>query len=131
MPRPPSGGELSIAQLERMLQNRRGQLAEKLKERSRLQKKMDQLDRQIRALGGGAVAGRSSERVKNQKSLMQMLESTLRGSGKPMRVGDIAEAVLSGGYRSNSGNFRGIVNQTLIKDKKFTSAGRGLYQLKK
>jgi ribosomal protein L19E len=39
------------------------------------------------------------------------------------------EGVLAAGYRSNSGNFRGIVNQALIKDKRFTSAGRGLYEM--
>src|SRR5437868_10120044 len=110
MPRSPSGSELTIAQLERMLQNRRGQLNQKVKERSKLQKKMDQLDRQIRALGGGASAG--GGRVRNQQSLVQTMEAVLRKSGKPMRVADIMNGALSDGYRSNSGNFRGIVNQT-------------------
>ena len=42
------------------------------------------------------------------------------------------EAVKANGYRSSSDNFRGIVNQTLIKEKKrFTAPSRGLYQLKK
>ena len=50
-----------------------------------------------------------------------------------MKVGDIADAVLATGYRSNSVNFRAIINQTLIKERKrFASAGeRGMYQLKK
>ena len=60
-----------------------------------------------------------------------MIEGVLGKSGKSMKVGDIAEAVQGGGYRTNSANFRGIVNQTLIKDKRFTSAGRGVYQMKK
>jgi hypothetical protein len=51
--------------------------------------------------------------------------------GKPMKVGDITDAAQKAGYRSNSANFRSIVNQTLIKDKRFSSAGRGVYQLKK
>jgi hypothetical protein len=34
-------------------------------------------------------------------------------------------------YRSNGANFRGIVNQTLIKESQFTSVGRGMYRLKK
>jgi hypothetical protein len=46
-------------------------------------------------------------------------------------VGEIVDAVLAGGYHSKSANFRGIVNQTLIKDKRFVSSGRGVYQLKK
>jgi hypothetical protein len=129
MARPSAGGELSIAQLERLLQNRRVQLSAKQKERAKLQKKIDQLDRQIRALGGGG--GTNGERARNTHSLVASIENALRGSSKPMRVGDVAEAVVKAGYRSNSANFRGIVNQTLIKDKRFASAGRGVYQLKK
>ena len=59
------------------------------------------------------------------------MEELLSKSGKPMQVGDILQKVEDAGYHSRSANFRGIVNQTLIKDKRFTSAGRGLYQLKK
>jgi hypothetical protein len=33
------------------------------------------------------------------------------------------------GYRSGSANFRSVVNIALIKEKRFRSAGRGLYQL--
>jgi hypothetical protein len=63
-------------------------------------------------------------------SLVATLESVL-ASGKPMSVGDIVESVQKQGYRSGSANFRAIVNQTLIKEKQFSSAGRGVYQLKK
>ena len=49
-------------------------------------------------------------------SLVEAIETALRG-GKPMRVGDIVDAVQGAGYRSNSDNFRGIVNQTLIKER--------------
>jgi hypothetical protein len=48
-----------------------------------------------------------------------------------MSLGDIVDAVQARGYRSSSANFRGIVNQTLIKESQFTSAGRGMYRLKK
>jgi hypothetical protein len=64
-------------------------------------------------------------------SLVAALESVMK-KGDPMGVGDIVDAVQSSGYRSRSANFRGIVNQTLIKEKKrFSSPGRGMYQLKK
>ena len=60
-----------------------------------------------------------------------MVSTRLRSSGKAMRVGEIVDAVTSTGYRSNSANFRGIVNQTLIKERKrFGQADRGLYELK-
>ncbi len=82
--------------------------------------------------GGGRGRGlMASGRARNDRSLVQTIETVMRGSGKPMRVGEIVEAVQAGGYRSNSANFRGIVNQTLIKERKrFAAAERGLYQLK-
>jgi hypothetical protein len=50
---------------------------------------------------------------------------------KPIRVSEIARRVLERGYQTRSNDFRGIVNQTLIKDSRFVSAGRGMYRLKK
>jgi hypothetical protein len=108
------------------------------KERGKVLRKLDSLDSRIGALGGngGGRRGRGAgsgggTRVRNEKSLTEMIEGVLGKSAKPMKVGDIADAVQKGGYRTNSANFRGIVNQTLIKDKRFGSAGRGLYQMKK
>ena len=70
-------------------------------------------------------------RVRNERSLVECLESVLKDSGKAMQVGDITDKVKACGYRTKSANFRGIVNQTLIKDKRFVSSSRGMYQLKK
>jgi hypothetical protein len=50
--------------------------------------------------------------------------------GQADEVGDILEGVTSSGYRSGSANFRGIINQTLIKDKRFGQVERGVYELK-
>jgi hypothetical protein len=80
-------------------------------------------------MGGSRSRG---GRVRNEKSLTALMGEILGKAGKPMPVGDIVAKVQAAGYRSNSANFRGIVNQTLIKERKqFASAGRGLYQLKK
>ena len=97
--------------------------------------RLQELEADIRRLGGSAGRrGRGGAgggtRARNAKSLIETLEDVLKG-GKPMKVGDIADAAQKTGYRSNSANFRSIVNQTLIKDKRFGSAGRGVYQLKK
>ena len=129
MPRIAAAG-LTISQLESILNGRRSELAKLQKQRGKIARKLAQLDSRIASLGarGGGGAG---SRVRNEKSLNDMIVAVLGKSGKAMGVGDIESAVRSGGYRSNSANFRGIVNQSLIKDKRFTSAGRGLYQLKK
>ena len=140
MARPRANGALTIAQLERMLDNRRREMTDLQRERSKLMQRLDALDRRLGALagsgarfrnGGGGGGGGGGGRSRNAKSLVASMEAVLARSGKPMAVGDIMEAVRAGGYRSNSANFRGIVNQTLIKEKRFTSAGRGIYQLKK
>jgi hypothetical protein len=134
-------GAYSIAQLEQMLNKCKSERQKLERERAKVLRRLQQLDSRIGALGGNGSGrggrggagggGGAGSRVRNEKSLTQMLEGVLGKSSKPMKVGDIANAVRSGGYRTNSANFRGIVNQTLIKDKRFTSAGRGLYQMKK
>ena len=140
MARPASGSAYSIAQLEQMLNKCKSERQKLERERNKVARRLQQLDSRIHALGGngsgrggrgGAGGGGAGSRVRNDKSLIEMIEGVLGKSSKPMKVGDIADAVQGGGYRTNSANFRGIVNQTLIKDKRFTSAGRGLYQMKK
>jgi hypothetical protein len=126
---------MSIAQLEQILAGRKAELNQKQREHSKLLARLQQLEGEIRQLGGSAGRrGRGGfgggSRARNEKSLLETLEDVLK-AGKPMKVGDIADAAQKTGYRSNSANFRSIVNQTLIKDKRFSSAGRGLYQLKK
>ena len=130
---------LTIADLERMLEERRSSVVKLQRKRDELQAKVDELNRQIAAAGGGvngeaspAPAGRGRRgrtaggRVRNAASLGDTIASVMSGKG-PMGVGDILAAVEATGYRSGSANFRGIVNQALIKDQRFQSAGRGSY----
>lgn len=132
MPRGLNKG-LSIAELERMLNERRRGVQKLEKKRATLQRKIDLLDREIASLGGdGAVSGSRAggARGRNNVSLVSALETVLKEKS-PQGVGEIVDAVRAGGYHSKSDNFRGIVNQTLIREKRrFTKAGRGLYELK-
>lgn len=112
------------------METRRLELGRLRKQRAELQRKLDGLDRVIGKIEGGGRMGGGS-RARNSKSLNDTLEEVL-SNGKPMSVGDIVEAVKAAGYRSSSANFRGIVNQTLIKEnKRFAATERGVYQLKK
>jgi hypothetical protein len=128
---------LSIADLERVIATRRAEINKLVRQRSELQKKINGLDRKIERLGGGSVNGSrrggrvsAGGRVLNEHSLNDTIETVLRGNGKPMKVAEIMDGVLATGYRSSSENFRGIINQTLIKDKRFGQASRGVYELK-
>jgi hypothetical protein len=125
---------LSISELERMLSDNRSALQKLRKQRAEAQRRVDAIDREIGKLDGGMGGGRGGRgggRARNGMSLVASLEAALK-KGEPMSVGDIVDAVQAAGYRSSSANFRGIVNQTLIKEKKrFSSPSRGMYQLKK
>ena len=135
MARPRSFNGMTIAEIERMLETRKRAAAKLKRQRVKLEHKLANLDRQIMALDGTRLRGGAGfgagGRPRNERSLVGTLEFVLGKSSKPMRVGDLVDAVLRTGYRTTSDNFRGIVNQTLIKEKQFGSAGRGLYQLKK
>ena len=123
---------MTIAQLEGLLSSRRTRLNQLARDRKKAQSRLDAIDKQIAQLSGRVSGMGGGSRVRNEVSLVQAMQNVLKDAGKPMRVGEIADSVMRGGYRSNSANFRGIVNQTLIKERKnFQSAGRGLYQIKK
>lgn len=125
---------LNIAELERVLEERRSELSKLTRQRSNLEKKLSVIDRKIARVGGAGALGRRrgrGGRARNERSLTETIETVMKGSNKPMKVPDIVDSVVSTGYQSQSANFKGIVNQTLIKDKRFQQVERGVYQLKK
>src|SRR5688500_12454403 len=136
MARPAANTSISLAQLEKLVSARRKQLTKLNKVRSKLLNKLADVDRDIFEISGGASAGGSvggprrgpGSRVKNATSLQDLLVSILGKAGGPMGVGEITEKALASGYKTNSANFRGIVNQTLIKDKRFVSPERSFYK---
>ena len=129
MARPASGTNLTIAQLQRVLGDKQSELNKLQRQRANLRKRIDQIDRQIARVGGGAMNGLrlgSGMRARNERSLLDTIEGVLTKAGKPLSVSAILEGVHATGYRSGSANFRGIVNQTLIKDKRFGQVSRGV-----
>jgi hypothetical protein len=118
-----------------MLRSRRTQLATLQRDREKVQKQLATIDAKIRSLSGGAAikggfAVNAAGRARNSASLIDTMSSLLQKAGKALSVSDILDGVQAAGYRSTSPNFRGIVNQTLIKERKrFANAGRGMYQL--
>ena len=100
------------------------------KQRAKVQRRLDSLDEKIAAITGGGRAVGAGGRARNGTNLPDAIAKVLTGASKSMSVGDIAERALAGGYHSKNANFRGIVNQALVKDKRFVNAGRGVYRLK-
>ena len=133
MPRIADRQRLTLSDLERMIQKRRSEIAALARERDQLINRIAAIDAKLRAVGGkaaGAVLSRSG-RGRNALSLVKTLSNVLSEAKKPLSVGEILGKVQASGYHSNAANFRALINQTLIKQRKlFSNAGRGLYQLK-
>jgi hypothetical protein len=129
MPRGRPKSQPSIADLQAMIREQKAERGKLVKERKKLQGQLDRLDRQLQAFDEGKGAGGVGSRPRNDKSLPEAIAEGLKKNGKAMKIGEIAEAVEESGYQSSSANFRGIVNQTLIKEPRFKQESRGKYKL--
>jgi hypothetical protein len=102
-----------------------------IRKRENLMKRVHSLDSEIAALGialGSRRGVTGRRRPRNDSNLADALVGVLKT--KTLSVTDVAQAVQEAGYVTTSPNFRTIVNQTLIKDKRIKRVGRGLYTAK-
>lgn len=134
MPRPKSSGGGTPSNVLRELSQYRAQL---MAQRAGLDEKLASIDR---ILGGGAPrtpaaapaaakrgrGGRRGRRGPRAGSLKEYILNVLDQAGKPMRVTDIASAVVDAGYKSKNKTLAKSVGIALaqLKVKKY---GRGLY----
>ncbi|MBN8644206.1 MAG: hypothetical protein HUU19_15170 [Phycisphaerales bacterium] len=118
--------KLSTSDIQAELRRRERGVGKLQRQRERLVEKLAALDAQL--LEMGASAGATRRRARNSMTLLDALEKML--TGNVMGVTEVADAVQKAGYRTTSPNFRTIVNQTLIKDKRFKRVGRGKYTVK-
>ena len=107
----------SVADIERILDERKSQLQNLAKRRDQVQKELDKLDDELQSLvGAGGVVGRgrrSRRRVKNETSLRTVVLEILGKNKKGLTLADVADKVAETGYKSNSRNFRNVVYQCL------------------
>lgn len=123
---------LSASALQAELERR---LASLQAHRESLIAEIDALDLEIASFDGGTGSKRRSSRTRsgttrkrpqNSTNLVQALSKLL--TGRTLSVTEMAEEVQQAGYRTSSPNFRTIVNQTLINNKKlFKRVSRGRY----
>jgi len=130
MARIPLAPGLSLSDLERMIQDGRDALRKLERRRARYQRKLDAVERRIAAVGGKGRTRGGLRRARNDVSLPETISAVLSQATSPLRVAEIAEKVLATGYRSGSANFRGMVNQALVKDRRFVSETRGVYRMR-
>lgn len=138
MARSSSGSNWNIVELQRILTDRKKQLDKLMKRRDKAQSRLDAIDAEIQKVSGGVGlpdgrgGGAGGTRARNDRPLPDFIEEVLAKNGKPMKVGEIVDAVQAAGYRSNSKSFKNIVNQQLIKERdRFKQVDRGVYGLTK
>ncbi|MEQ8768871.1 MAG: hypothetical protein RIB60_00025 [Phycisphaerales bacterium] len=115
------------------LKRRQRDLDKLVQKRDRLAADLAELDREIATVGGAGgfgITARGSirRRPRNTTNLADALVAELKG--KTMGVSEVADAVLASGYRTSAANFRTIVNQTLLRDKRIKKISRGQYTAK-
>jgi hypothetical protein len=134
----------SFGDIQKEIQRRQHELQSLVRRRAKLAGELEALNMAIAEqgleLGGMATAGMTSvmrgaapmaggrKRPRNDQNLADALAEVL--SKQTLSVTEVSEEVQRHGYRTTSPNFRTIVNQTLIKDPRFTRVGRGLYTSK-
>lgn len=126
----------SIADLERLLDEKKARLQNLVQERDRLQKELDKLDAQIQGAASvdGPLTRRSGRkrRLKNEMSLKAVIKEVLAKNKKGLSLSELETAVTETGYKSGSSNFRNVLYQAVYNS---ADIGRdektGLYKLQK
>lgn len=125
-------GGISVDALQRELERRQAKAVELGRHRAKLASELDALDRKIAALGvkvGRARGMGARTRGQNSATLVDSLAALLKGN--TMSVTQAAEEVQKAGYKTNSPNFRTIVNAALLAHKDvFKNVSRGKYTAK-
>lgn len=134
---------LTMKQLAAELARRQKALPRLLKKKTKLEKQIAALDGQIADVSGeaapaGAVARRAKKLVAKRKagrkparegSLKWHLVRALAGT-KGLGIAEAVAAVEASGYKSQSKDFRLLVNQTLLNDPEFKKVKRGIFTVK-
>lgn len=112
--------DLSVAELERLLDRRKSKLSNLNKKRDSLQKQLTNVETQIVALEGKPTDGRkrgrrSRKRPKNEKPLQEVVSDVLRRTKRGYTLSDLSEKVLEAGYKSNSTDFKNVLYQCIYK----------------
>lgn len=114
--------DLTVAQLERMLERKRTRLDSLLKRRERLQQQLNVVDGRISKIGGsrpeGARGRRVRKRPKNDQPLIIVVTEVLSRHKNGITLKDLAARVLDMGYKTFSDKFENTLYQCLYNNQK-------------
>lgn len=115
--------DLTVAQLERMLERKRTRMNGLLKRRDKLQKALAIVESRISTIGGvrrdpSSKPRKVRKRPKNEKSLHEVVIAVLGSNKKGLTLADLSRKVLDTGYKTNSAKFENTVYQCLYNNQK-------------
>ncbi len=120
---------MSIAELQAELQRRERGIRKLERRRERLLDELAAVDAELGAVGALSSSGSIRRRPRNEMNLVDSLAAVL--DNKTMSVTEVTQEVQKAGYMTTAANFRTIVNQALIREKKvFKKVARGQYTAK-
>lgn len=120
---------MSIGELQAELQRRERGIRKLERRREKLLAELAQVDADLASVGALSASGGVRRRPRNDMNLVDSLAAVL--NGKTMSVTEVTQAVQAAGYLTTAANFRTIVNQALIREKKvFKKVARGQYTAK-
>ena len=116
--------EMTVSDLERLLDTKKTQLNAALKKRATFLKDLEQVEKRIRELEGKPRTTRKKtrrvrRRARNKVPLPAVVTEILAKSKKGLSLSELREKVLATGYKSNSANFKNVLYQCLYNSKKF------------
>ena len=114
---------LTTEDLQAELKRRERHLTQLQRKREKLVRQIEEIDAQIIAEGGAVTGEVTRKRFRNDSNLADALVDLL--STQTMSVTEATHMVQEAGYKTTAANFRTIVNQTLIRDKRFKRVSRG------
>lgn len=120
---------ISISELQNMIATRRRDMKKLAKRRAKALKLLKGIETAIAQISGNGTLAELPRRPRNESNLPDALHQVLSKTTHPLGIREIADRVQASGYKSGSANFPGLVNLTLIKDKRFTRVSRGIYGL--
>ena len=101
--------DLSVVELEKILNERRATLRELMKRRELIQKELKKVDEEISSLQGSQTA----RKTRNKVSLRALVLNFLKKNKKGYSLAELTKLVLESGYRTTSTNFRNVLYQCL------------------
>lgn len=111
--------DMTVAQLERVLEKKRARLEKLVVMRARLQKKLALVEVKISSVGGvqkertARKRRGGRKRLKNEKTLIQAVLDVLGENKKGLTIKDLADKVQQSGYKSSSANFQNTLYQCI------------------